>query len=80
MKKQRTKERELPEKRDACGADTDQLAELFSHQCMSSEQLIGSHEKFEPSTKPATDTADWDAWFDGEGVSEDFMKDRGENR
>lgn len=79
MKKERTREREPLGKRADCGADADHLAKLHSHEYDPSPKKR-SVKKFETPTEPATDTADWDAWFDGEGVSEDFMEDRGEHR
>ena len=80
MKKKRPTEQELLENLDAYGAHADELAEPLSHESEPLEKLKGTVEKFERPTDPAIAPEDWDAWFDGEGASEDFMKDRGEKR
>lgn len=80
MKKKRLTERELLENLDAYGAHADELAEPLPQECEPLEKLKGSVEKFERPTDPATAAEEWDAWFDGEGASEDFMKDCGEKR
>ena len=80
MKKKRPTEQELLENLDAYGAHADELAEPLSHESEPLEKLKGSVKKFERPTDPAIASEDWDAWFDGEGTSEDFMKDRGEKQ
>lgn len=77
MKKKRpTTEQEPLENLDAYGAHADELAKPLSHESESLKKLKGSVKKFERPTEPAIAPEDWDAWFDGEGASEDFMVDR----
>lgn len=78
MKKKRPTEQELLKDLDAHRPHEDELAEPLPHESNSLKKLKSSVKKFEHPTAPAADPEDWDAWFDGEGVSEDFMKDRGE--
>ncbi len=80
MKKKRPTEQELLKDLDAYGAHADELAESLPHESEPLERLKGSVKKFDRPTDPAADPEDWDAWFDGERFSEDFMKDRGEKR
>ena len=90
MKKKRPTEQELLKNLNAYGAHADELTELgahadeltepLPHDSEPLEKLKGSVKKLERPTDPAADPEDWDAWFDREGVSEDFMKDRGEKR
>ena len=80
MKKKLPTEQELLENLDAYGAHADELAETLSHESEPLEKLKGSVKKFERPTDPAIASEDWDAWLDGEGTSEDFMKDRGEKQ
>jgi len=80
MKKKRPTEQELLKDLDACGAHADELTEPLPHESEPLEKLRGSVKKLERPTDPAADPEHWEAWFDGEGVSEDFMKDRGEKR
>ncbi len=76
----RPTEQELLKDLWAYGAHADERAEPLPHESEPLKKLKGSVKKFERPTEPAADLEDWDAWFDGEGVSEDFMKDRGEKR
>ncbi|KXS54622.1 MAG: hypothetical protein AWU57_976 [Marinobacter sp. T13-3] len=78
MKKKRPTEQELLKGLDASGAHADELAEPLPHESEPLERLKDSVKKFERPTDPAAAPEDWDAWFDGEPVSRDFMKDRGE--
>ena len=80
MKKKRPTEHELLKNLDAFGAHADELAKPRRSESDPLERLKGSVEKFERPTDPAIQPEDWDAWFDGEGVSEDFMMNRGEKR
>jgi len=80
MKKKRPTEQELLKDLDAYGAHADELTEPLPHESEPLEKLRGSVKKLERPTDHAADPEDWEAWFDGEGVSEDFMKDRGEKR
>ena len=79
MKKKRPTEQELLENLDADGAHADELAEPLSHESEPLERL-STVKKFERPIDPTIAPGDWDAWFDGEGASEDFMKDRGERQ
>lgn len=76
MKKKQLTEQELLANLDAYGAHADELAEPLPHESEPLEKLKGSAKNYERPTDPAADPEDWDAWFDGVGVSEDFMKDR----
>lgn len=80
MKKKPPTEQELLKDMDAYGAHADELAEPLRHESEPLGKLKGSVKKLERPTDPATDPEDWDAWFDEEGVTEDFMKDRGEKQ
>ncbi|MGQ7275356.1 hypothetical protein [Marinobacter sp. V034] len=80
MQKKRPTEQELLKDLDAFGAHSDELGELLPQESEPLERLKGSVKKFERPTDPVTDPEDWDAWFDGKGVSEDFMEDHGEKR
>lgn len=80
MKNKRPTEQELVENLDAYGAHADELAVPRSHDSEPLEKLKGSVKKFDRPTDPAIAPEDWDAWFDAEGASEDFMKDRGDKR
>jgi len=80
MKKKRPTEHELLKNLDAYGAHADELAKPGRSESDPLERLKGSVEKFERPTEPAIQPEDWDAWFDGEGVSEDFMMNRREKR
>jgi len=80
MKKKRPTEQELLKDLDAYGAHADELAKPRPHESDPLERLKGSVEKFERPTDPAIQPEDWDAWFDGEGVSEDFMMNLREKR
>jgi antitoxin VapB len=78
VKKKLPRERELTKDLDAHRAHADELAEPLPHELEPLERLKGSVKKFERPTDPAHNPEDWDAWFDKEGVSADFMKNRGE--
>ncbi|WP_379865028.1 hypothetical protein [Marinobacter sp. M5B] len=80
MQKKRPTEQELLNDLDAFGAHAGELAGPLPHESEPLERLKGSVKKFERPTDPVTDPEDWDAWFDGEGVSGDFMKDHGEKQ
>jgi antitoxin VapB len=80
MKKKRPTEHELIKDLDAYGAHADELAGPLPHESESLERLKGSVKNFERPTDPVNDPEDWDAWFNGKGVSGDFMKDHGEKQ
>ena len=80
MQKKRPTEQELLKGLDAYGAHADELAGPLPHESEPLERLKGSVKKFERPTDPVNDPEDWDAWFDEEGVSGDFMKDHGEEQ
>ncbi len=80
MKKKRPTEQELPRDMDADSAHADELARPLPHESEPLDKLKGSIKTFERPTDPAVDPEDWDAWFAGDGVSEDFMKYRGQKR
>tara|TARA_B100000749_G_scaffold280614_1_gene277571 strand:+ start:611 stop:877 length:267 start_codon:yes stop_codon:yes gene_type:complete len=80
MQKKRPTEQELLKGLDAFGAHADELAGPLPHESEPLERLKGSVKKFERPTDPVTDPEDWDAWFDGEGVSGDLMNDHGEKQ
>lgn len=80
MEKKRPTEQELLKDLNPCGAHAYELAELLAHELDPLDRVKGSVKKFERPADPATDPEDWDAWFDGEGVSEDFMEGSGEKR
>lgn len=80
MTKKRPTEQELLKGLDAYKAHSDELAKPLPHESAPLETLKGSVKKFEQPTDPAAGPEEWDAWFDQEGVSEDFMKDSGETR
>jgi len=80
MKKKLPTEQELLKDLNPREAHSDELADPLAHELDPLDRLKGSVKKFEGPTDPATDPKDWDAWFDGEGVSGDFIEDRGEKR
>lgn len=80
MQKKRPPEQELLKDLDAFGAHADELGELLPQELDPLERLKGSMKKFEGPTDSVTNPEDWDAWFDGEGVSGDFMEDHGEEQ
>lgn len=80
MKKGRPTEQERLKDMDAYGAHADELAEPLLHESEPLGKLKGAVKKFERPTDPAADPEDCNAWFGGEGVPEDFMKDRGEKQ
>jgi len=80
MKKKRLTEQELLKDLPPYGAHADELAGPLPCESEPLERLKGSVKKFERPTDPVTDPEDWDAWFDGEGVSGDFMRDHGEKQ
>jgi len=75
MKMKQLKEQDLLQDLDAYGAHADELVEPITCESDPLTRLKGSVKKFEQPTAPAAETEDWDAWFDGERVSEDFIKD-----
>lgn len=80
MQKKRPTEQELIKDLDAFGAHADELGGLLPQESEPLERLKGSVKKFERPTDPVTNPEDWDAWFDGEGVSVDFMEEDGEEK
>ena len=80
MQKKRPTEQELLKDLDAFGAHADELGELLPQELDPLERLKGSVKKFEGPTDSVNNPEDWDAWFDGEGVSGDFMEDHGEKQ
>ena len=56
---------------DENSAHSDELAELTQSELDPLERLRGSVKKYERPTDPV-----WDEYFEGDGVSEDFMTDR----
>lgn len=76
MSKKRPTEKELLKGLDSYRAHADEVAELLPHEIQPLDKLKGSVEKFERPTDPASDPEDWDAWFEGESVTKDFMCDR----
>ncbi|CAN0601140.1 unnamed protein product [Ectocarpus sp. 12 AP-2014] len=71
MVKKMFTEQELLNGLDAHKAHADELAESQSQELTPLERLKGSVKRYD---RP-TDTV-WDDYFDAEGVSDDFMKDR----
>lgn len=67
-------EEQLLEGLDAKGAHADELVEPLSQELMPLERLKGSVKRYDRPLDPV-----WDEYFESEeGVSEDFMKDRGQ--
>lgn len=52
------------------------LPQPLPHDSGSRKELNGLAKKFDRPTHPAESQQDWDAWFDGESVSEDFGTER----
>lgn len=74
MKKKTFTEQELLHGLDAKGAHADELAEPLSQELTPLERLKGSVKHYDRPTDSV-----WDEYFDSdEGVSEDFMEDRGQ--
>lgn len=69
----RLTENELLEDLDAYAAHADELAGLLPQELTPLERLKGSVKRYDRPTDPV-----WDEYFDSEGVSDDFMKDRGQ--
>lgn len=76
MKTKAFTEKELLDGLDAHSAHADELATPLPQELTPLERLKGSVKRYERPTAPASDPEDWDAWFEGEGVTEDFMCDR----
>lgn len=67
----RLKEDELLKGLDAHTAHADELAQPLEKEFTPLEKLRGSVKKYDRPTDPV-----WDEFFEGEGVSEDFMDER----
>lgn len=80
MTKKLPTEQELLKDLTPYGAHADDLARLLPRESEPLERLEGSVNKFDRSTDLVTGSEDWDARFDEEGISGDFMKDLGDKQ